>query len=99
MKRSVGECHTPTRDKKAQLCVCPGAGDGSKGGTVWQQMQIMQQNCFAMLQSFFRQVGEQTPALSGQMETSARNYEHAADQVESDANGECVPPNDGESGN
>ena len=48
---------------------------------------------------FFRQVGEQTPALAGQMETSAQNYEHAAEQVERDANGECAPPDDGKSGN
>jgi hypothetical protein len=48
--------------------------------------------------AFFRQVGEQTPALSGQMEVSARNYEHAAERVESDAAGECEPPDDGKSG-
>ena len=36
---------------------------------------------------FFRQVGQQTPALLDQMELSARNYEH----VEIDANGECPP--------
>lgn len=40
---------------------------------------------------FFRQVGEQTPALLAQMELSARNYEHVAAHLESDASGECPP--------
>ncbi len=44
---------------------------------------------------FFRQVGEQTPALLGQMEVSAQNYELAAERVESDATGESVSPDDG----
>ncbi len=43
---------------------------------------------------FFRQVGQQTPALSGQMEVSARNYEHVATHLELDANGECPPFDD-----
>ncbi len=48
---------------------------------------------------FFRQVGQQTPALLDQMEVSARNYEHVAEHVEIDANGECPPLDEEEAGN
>ncbi len=47
---------------------------------------------------FFHQVGDQTPALSDQMEQSARNFEHVAAHVESDANGECPPLDEEASG-
>lgn len=40
---------------------------------------------------FFRHVGEQTPALKSQMETSARNYDHTASLVETDAEAKFVP--------
>jgi hypothetical protein len=38
---------------------------------------------------FFRQISAQTPALSDQMEVSAKNFEHATLQVETDADGGC----------